>query len=70
MIEYNRPQLGSKLVIRFENCTHRGPLRVSSVDRADPLTGTNISAWVYNYDNFQPGFRDEKRLGQVLARNS
>ena len=47
MIEYNRPQLGSKLVIRFENCTHRGPLRVNSVDRADPLTGTNISAWVY-----------------------
>ena len=36
-----------------------GHLRMSSVDLAGPLTGSNFT--LGSYEKFQPGFRDEKR---------
>ena len=36
-----------------------GPLHMSPVDRAGPLTGKNFT--LGSYEKLQPGFRDEKR---------
>ena len=36
-----------------------GPLHMSPVDRAGPLTGKNFA--LGSYEKLQPGFRDEKR---------
>ena len=41
---------------------------MSPVDRAGALTGTNFT--LGSYERFQSGFRDDKRPGRVLARNS
>ena len=36
-----------------------GPLHMSAVERAGPVTRTNFA--VGSYEKFQPGFQDEKR---------
>ena len=43
------------------NLEQTGPLHMSPVDMAGPLAVTNVTDLLGSYENFQPGFRDDKR---------